>query len=318
MSISPDLLNDALEGRTVLGASHTEAAGLVRLATAVRRLEPPGPGPAARARMRADFEQVMAGRRRRPLGIVLPWLGAGGQPRPLIQRLAAGAMLLAAAGSAGTAAAGSNPVNATVAVVRFAGNLAVNLDPNRENHLTTPTPTQNPSGERGVGVAATSAPQEESDNNSTGPTATPSATPTPPVNLGAPGIVGDAATDPGTQGGNEDSPPTGQPAGDDSRATPAAAPTQDGASATPSPSPTPTATKTPTPGATPNPGATSGPPVLAPTPGDPGSASPTPSATPSPSSTPHDDHEDGTPTASPTRTRTATATPTSTDHEDDH
>ncbi len=318
MSISPDLLNDALEGRTVLGASHTEAAGLVRLATAVRRLEPAGPGPAARARMRADFEQVMAGRKRRPFAVLLPWIGAGGQPRPLVQRLAAGVMLVAAAGSAGTAAAGSNPVDATVAVVRFAENLVVNLNPNRENHLTTPTPTQEPGGERGLGVASTSAAQEESDNNSTGPTVTPSATPTPAVNLGAAGVVGDGATDPGTQGGNEGSPRTEQPAGDDSRATPAAAPTQNGASATPSPSPTPTATKTPTPGTTPNPGATSGPPVLAPTPGDSGAASPAASATPSPSSTPHDDHEDGTPTATPTRTRTPTATPTSDDHEDAH
>src|SRR5512135_1467018 len=97
MTISPDQLQTAIEGRLVAVPGDGEVARLVRLAGRLDRLRPAGPSAAQTARMSAQFEQVMAGGpRRRAFAVPPPW---GERTRtPLIQRFAAGALLFAAVG----------------------------------------------------------------------------------------------------------------------------------------------------------------------------------------------------------------------------
>ncbi|GIW14933.1 MAG: hypothetical protein KatS3mg063_0786 [Tepidiforma sp.] len=248
-----------------VGAS-PEAAALARIARGVAGLRVPGPDAAASARMRARFSAYVEGEGRSWRTWLLGWLGLGSERRPLVQRLAAGAVLLAAA-AGGAQAAGVDTAGALRAAGEFAVNAVRNLDPGRgiggaELPVSTPPGT--------TGATAEADP-------------TPASTPEPPGTAApgsaAPDAAGTAAAPPGspTQAGATPAPGAGSP--------PAASPSA--GAGTPTATATPSATATPT-----SPGGISLPPPTAtPTPPPTGTPTPPPTATPTPTEKPDD--EDG-------------------------
>ncbi|WP_322819300.1 hypothetical protein, partial [Tepidiforma sp.] len=102
-----------------------EAAVLAAIARRIGGLAVPGPDAAAMERMWARFEERT--RRRRGAAWLLGWLGLGLERRPLVQRLAAGAMLLAAT-AGGAQAAGLDVAGAARVAGEFVVNAARNLD----------------------------------------------------------------------------------------------------------------------------------------------------------------------------------------------
>lgn len=244
-----------------------EAAELAALARAVSGLRVPGPDRDAMDRMWARFEDRTR-RRRGAAAWLLGWAGIGSERRPLVQRLAAGAVLFAAA-VGGATAAGVD----TTAALRGAGEFVVNAVRNL---------APGGSGETG-GDAAAPTPTP------TGAPATPTAGPT-----GTPGTGAGAGTTPtpAATAGQGSSPAPGQtappnPSPVPAAPTPAATAT---ATSTPAPAATPTATPTPAPTAPPTPAPTLPPtPAVTPPPTPGPTIAPTP---PPPSPTPDDDDDD--------------------------
>ncbi|MCL6643770.1 MAG: hypothetical protein K6U88_02130 [Dehalococcoidia bacterium] len=238
-------LADEVEAARAGGSVGPEAAALARIARGVGGLRLPGPDAAARVRMRARFAAYMEGEGRSWRTWLLGWLGLGSERRPLAQRLAACAVLLAAA-AGGAQAAGVDTAGALRAAGEFAVNAVRNLDPGRgiggaELPVSTPPGT--------TGATAEADP-------------TPASTPEPPGTAApgsaSPDAAGTAAAPPGTstQAGATPAPGAGSP--------PAASPSAGAgippATATPTspggislPPLTPTATPTPPPTATPTP-----------------------------------------------------------------
>lgn len=302
MTVSPDLLQEALEGRGLAGPDQAEAAALLRLAGTVRRLQPDGPSSAAVARITARFESTVARPGRGRLFVLLgPWLGLGERPRPLVQRLAAGALLFASVGGGASVAGGLDPVSAAGSVASFISNAVTNLLPREDNGgLAVPRPTGTPSAPAGATTTPSGTP-------SPGGTATPGPTTVPPeFAAGASGAVGPPIPPVSSGSGL---PPTATPTPTTLPAVippqpfvPTTVPTTPSATVPPSttkpPLPSPTATMTPQP---PPPTATSTPqpppPTATSTPQPP---SPTPTAT----ETPSPDHGSPSPTASVTATET--------------
>lgn len=285
MTISPDLLHEALEGRGILGPGQAEAAALVRLAAAVGRLQPEGPSRAARVRMSARFESTLERPRRRRLFVLLgPWIGVGGQPRPLAQRLAAGALLLASVGGGASVASGGAPASAVRGTVDFITNAIANLAPrSNDSGLTLPPVTETPPASPGASATAAATPTPGATV-----TATTAAPPTPSTVNNS--LLPAANTEPPSTA----APVLGLPS---STATPVPQPTAT-ATSTPQPTVSPTATESPTP--TPPPAA-----VGTTTPPTPTGAA---TATPKPGST-------ATPEPSPSPSPTVPATPTEDDHK---
>lgn len=305
MTVSPGLLQDALEGHSIAGPDRAEVAALVGLAGRLRRLQPEGPSSLATARMTARFESTIQQPRRGRLFLLLaPWLGLGQRPRPLFQRLAAGALLFASVGGGASVAGGLDPAATTGSVANFISSAVTNLLPRNDNGgPAVPSPTNTPPAPSGAAATPSETP-------------TPGATPTPelppvaspppppagseptfqgPLLPGGPALPSASTPTPGAQSEAVPQQPLG----------PTATPTTTSAIVPPSttdvPLPSPTAVATPQP---PSPTATSTPPqspeTATPTPQPP---SPTPTATESPSS----DHDGPSPTASPTATETPRA-----------
>lgn len=244
-----------------------EAAVLAAIARRIGGLAVPGPDAAAMERMRARFEERTR-RRRGAAAWLLGWLGLGLERRPLVQRLAAGAMLLAAT-AGGAQAAGLDVAGAARVAGEFVVNAARNLDPGRGVGGDSPFAegTRTPSGSPTAGVT----PSPEAD-----PTPGAGSSPEPPA----------AATPSPGQAGSGAWPLAGTPA-----ATPSLA-------ATPSPAATPTPDSDDDDDRTPETGdgsdsAASWPPPFALPPLGP-SATPTPQPTPQPTATPTpgDEHDD--------------------------
>ena len=300
MTVSPDQLQSAIEGRVIVLQNDGEVSRLVQLAGRLGRLHLPDPTPAQTARMTSRFEDVLAGRGRRS---AFGWFGlaAPDARRPFVQRFAAGALLLAAVGGSASVATGVSPAEAARDTLQFIGNAIVNLGP-RDDAANPPgedAPT--PSADWGIAVGPTSSP----DAGAASPASTAAGTPTAPS--AQPGSSVTAATP--TAGGATPSPtgvgatptPTGTPWS--SIAPPTATPGTQG------PIQPPTPTKTPSP-ATPSAG--SPPPVSQPATTPTGTPTPGPSATPTtdPTATPTP------PSPSPTPSPTPRPTPTEDDGND--
>ena len=102
-AFSPDFLNEVIDGRVLAGPAHGEVAALARLARSCGRLADAGPDPAAMDRMLVRFRGHLRDEGSQPAAAWLAgWAGLGARPRPLIQRLAAGSVLLVAAGGGAT------------------------------------------------------------------------------------------------------------------------------------------------------------------------------------------------------------------------
>ncbi len=171
-------LDAALGGGT---AGSREAAELARVARAVSGLRVPGPDREAMARMWARFED-RTGRRRGPAAWLLGWAGVGDARRPLVQRLAAGAVLLAAA-AGGATAAGVDTTGALRGAGEFIVNAVRNLGPGGAGEgsgmeASTPPGTATPGTGTPGGVTATATLTPTTTAAATA-TPTPTVTPTP-------------------------------------------------------------------------------------------------------------------------------------------
>lgn len=142
-------LHEYLSGR-MEPSGDGELRALAELARAVGSLPFPEAGPERVARLRARFrDYVDRYHRPRRRDWILGWLGAGPRPRPLLQRAAVGLILVAAAFSGGTVAAGETPLAVLDRAAEIAQNAARNLLPRDGTPAPTPagetTPTPTPS-----------------------------------------------------------------------------------------------------------------------------------------------------------------------------
>lgn len=242
------LLADLIDGGTAPIHAPIELVALLRLARQCGQIEVPGPLPGAAARMRSRFAELQAGQNRRG------GRAGGFSSRPLAERLAAGALVVAVAGGGASVTTGVTPLDAARATGEFVHSLVLNLDPRDgggDNSPGTggtppvaatptggPVPSVTPSPGAATATAGvngeTPSPQAGGPGPATpGPTLPPAATPratTPPAVTG----MQTATSTPATQAPGGDRLPgsTEPPAG----------------TATVEPSPTPG-----TPGATPTP-----------------------------------------------------------------
>lgn len=265
------------------GPAHADVAALSLLAGRCRRLSTPGPDAAATARMMTRFAQVRTRERSRGPGAwLLGWAGLGERPRGLVERFAAGALLLAAAGTGAGTAAGHSPLQLAEEGLGLVRSIAVNIGPRDDSGAPRlgPTPGGANPGTPGTEQQAPGAAASSTAGASQGQTsaATPEATPTPTAEppRSAPAVSGSA---PGTS-------------------TPSPTPTQ-----TPTPGQTPTPTETQPAGGIPT--VPVGPPSPSPT------AEPTETRTPTKTPSP-------TPSPSPTKTPEPTGTPEPSETPEDH
>ncbi|MCX7618553.1 hypothetical protein [Tepidiforma sp.] len=173
-----DRIEAALSGSA---PADRETAELAALARAVSGLRVPGPDREAMDRMRARFEERTR-RRRGPLAWLLGWAGIGSERRPLVQRLAAGAVLLAAAAGGATAAGVDTP-----AAIRGAGEFVVNAVRNL-------SPREGGGGS-GAGAATPTATATPTPGGASPTPATPTpATPTPATTPAPTGTAAPTAT----------------------------------------------------------------------------------------------------------------------------
>lgn len=182
-----DALQDAIDGRP----PDRETAELAALARAVGRLQVPGPDQPARERIWARMEARMEGRRGGPVAWLLGWAGLGSERRPLVQRLAGGAVLLAAA-VGGATAAGVDTTGALRGIAEFGASAVRNLAPVRGGEGGT----SDGGATAGPGESATT-PGTQTPSHGSG-TATPARTPPTPgaggANGGPTGVAGAAQT----------------------------------------------------------------------------------------------------------------------------
>ncbi|MGE5596124.1 MAG: hypothetical protein ACM3S1_08830 [Hyphomicrobiales bacterium] len=183
-------MQEALEGR---GRLSPELRALASVAAMVRELQPAGPGVAATARLSAAFEARLT---RQPAAgwwrVLAPWLGAGPAPRPLVERLAAGVLVIGLIGGGGGAATGHDPLEIADGAASFVQSAVRNFDP------------RDGSGTPGIDVTP-------SPSSSPSPTPSPSATPVP---SSTPGTSAGATATPDDHGGIDDEEHGGE-AGDD-------------------------------------------------------------------------------------------------------
>lgn len=160
---SPDLLEDAIEGR--LGGRMPQAvSAAVSLAARLGDLLPPGADGPATARMTAAFGERLT----RPaptvwLRALAPWAGAGPVPRPLVERMAAGAVVLGLLTSGGSMAATGDPLAFGKGAAEFTRSLVVNLDP-RDGETGGGAPTPKPSPATTPEAAASPTPSATPDD----------------------------------------------------------------------------------------------------------------------------------------------------------
>lgn len=195
-----DDVESALGGAPVGG----EVAALAAIARRIGGLGVSGPDAAAMGRMWARFEERTR-RRRGAVAWLLGWLGLGLERRPLVQRLAAGAMLLAAT-AGGAQAAGLDVAGAARVAGEFVVNAARNLDPGRGVGGDSPFAegTRTPAGSPTPGVRPTAADPTPEAGAQAEPTA--AATPSPgqagsgaPPQAGTPPVTPSPAATPTAQ-----------------------------------------------------------------------------------------------------------------------
>lgn len=117
------LLADLIDGGVAPIDAPFELVALLRLARECGQIEVPGPLPGAAARMRSRFAELQDGRSRHG-----GWAG-GFSSRPLAERLAAGALVVAVAGGGASVTTGVTPLDAARATGEFVHSLVLNLDP---------------------------------------------------------------------------------------------------------------------------------------------------------------------------------------------
>ncbi len=285
---SAQAVADAIDGRAAARPLTLDERRLVRIARACAMVSVPGPSVAALQRIDARFRRFVEDEQPTSFGAWFGgWIGLGALRRPMVQRVAAGAVLLGALGSGGTAAAGVNPLDVIQDSLGLVGSIAVNLAPKGPSasvslvEENTPTPTgATPEASGQVVPPATTttgvdpaAPAEP--GGVAGPARPePELTATPGTEPGLSTTPGDANTPPtSTVPGNAHPTPTptGSPAGVPTlpggsdvpdgavESPPAAVPTptkEPGSTPTASPSLTSTVTPTPAPTGTPTPAPT--------------------------------------------------------------
>lgn len=191
-------LADVLDGRAV--PADGQARAMANLAASVATL-PLASAPAAGwSQLDERFARIVAGAAKRR------WYegwGLGGRPRPLVQRLAAGAMLLGIAGGAGSAATGVTPGEA----LQSAGDATAGIVRYVTRDDGGPGPLSQAPGATGSSTPSqtTPAPATTPEPNGTPEaTAQPSASPAAPTTASAvpppakPGTTTHAAGDAGT------------------------------------------------------------------------------------------------------------------------
>ena len=290
-AFSPDFLNEVIDGRVLAGPAHGEVAALARLARSCGRLADAGPDPAVMDRMLVRFRGHLRDEGSQPAAAWLAgWAGLGARPRPLIQRLAAGSVLLVAAGGGATAAAGEAPLSVATGAVDLARSAILNLNPNKSLR-GAPSIAQEPlSGPPGA-VATPSSP------SSSAPAATPDVLGIAGGPQDSPATAVASAPAPATAaGGGLAGPPvtTTPPAVAGTTSPGATATTASGRSPTPAtPAGTPVATDSAAPASPTSLPGTQTPPAATHTPSPTGTGTGTPTGSPTPASTP-------TPTSTPT------------------
>ena len=164
-----DALQEALEGVSPTGTSPAIREA-VMVASRLSSLLPNGPDTATSERLTGGFEKRL--QRAAPprwLHALAPWAGAGPVPRPLIERMAAGAVVFGLLTGGGSAAATGDPLAFGKGVADFARNVVVNLGPsNGSSDGAQPTPELSPTPSATPGAS----PSPE-------PSPSPEATPTP-------------------------------------------------------------------------------------------------------------------------------------------
>lgn len=288
--VSPQLLDDLIEGRLLAAPRMGEAASLARLAAECRQLTVPGPDALTAARMRRRYRAYLNGEHSRIGRWLSAWFGAGLIARPLRERLAGGLMVALAAGGSASYATGVTPDHAATRLGELAISIVVNLDPRDgvtgefafgPDLTLTPTPTSTPGASTpsaaasppGGGqqatlpagpVGAAADPTAAGSGSTTGtplqatpPSAAPSTTVTPAQTAPQAGSTTPPSTrtatatfTPPAEGGTSATPPPAFAATPAPTATPAATPSL-AATATPTVSPVPTNTSTATPSSTP-------------------------------------------------------------------
>jgi hypothetical protein len=279
--VSPQLLDDLIEGRLLAVPRMGEAAKLARLAADCRQLRLPGPDAFAATRMRRRYAAYLGGEHAGIGRWLFGWLGAGPMARPLRERLAAGVMLVAAAGGSASYATGVTPREAIADAGEVAASLLANLAPHDGvgGELSIGPATAASTGTPAAGQTPTSAAASTAPATPPPPVTSPAAgpgnfpgspsAPTPPASGASPTESPSAPAS-----GTATPAPAKTPAPTSTAAAPAASPAKQ---ATAPPAATPTFAPTSTPAA-PTPGATSTP-TPAPT------ASSTPAAFPAPTAT---------------------------------
>jgi hypothetical protein len=136
IAVSAELLDDLLEGRTSTFGQESPEATLVALAARCRELTVGGPTPDVSLRLRGRFDALITGGARRW------WQGwVGPAPRPLVQRMAAGFVLLAASGGGASAATGVTPREFVTDAAGFVNSVAQNLGPRGDSSEPVPSPS---------------------------------------------------------------------------------------------------------------------------------------------------------------------------------
>ncbi len=245
-------LSDILDGRRVgHGPTFSDAQALARISARCRGLTPRGPGAAATARMESRFLDCIEGRTRRGSA----WLPA--LPRTGVQRLAAGAVIIAGLGGGATIADPSAVTALVSGAVNLVQNIAVNLNPAENAGDTGPVPSE-------IAVATGDTPTPTAEVTTPTPSPEPTETPSP------------TAT------------PTAQPTAATPRATVVAREEPPAATATsePAPPPAPEPSPSPSPTASPTPKATV---TASPTP----TSTPSPTVPPPPPKRDDDDDHEG-------------------------
>ena len=269
MNYTPEQLQNAIEAG--LPPASRELSALVRLSRRLFSLRPEPPSAAASDRMAARFESVLSRRHRPWFAALVPARGTLDQRPGLIQRLAASALVLSAAGGATSAATGVTPAEAGRAVVQLAGDLVANLSPHgvfQGLEPVVPPPAQADSGEPGAGDGNATAEPPAKDPEAvpaTGPDARlpapPADAPAPPAATPTPALSPTPATPPPTPTSTP-APPSPAPGANPSPAAPGTEPGPPAPSPAPptaqppvsppaaTPTPTPTVAPPPAPGAT--------------------------------------------------------------------
>jgi hypothetical protein len=135
-TVSPELVHEVIEGRVFASFGSPEGE-LATLARACRALQVAGPTPMAEERVRSHIRALAAQGSSEPG----PWPFGN----PLVERLAAGALILGLLGGGASAATGVTPAEFARESTVLVRSLIVNLDPRNGGTEDAPAPEPTPS-----------------------------------------------------------------------------------------------------------------------------------------------------------------------------